>query len=140
MRSALGLDANATEEQVLAAAKSAKEKAAKADQLEADATKNAKARAEALVDKAIAEKKISAEKKDSFVALATADYENAKTALEALGPVPKLSAELQGKKTDKDEKRDDWDLDAWLEKDPEGLNAMAEEDPEKFKKLNGLNG
>jgi len=38
----------------------------------------------------------------------------------------------------KDENRDNWDLEAWLEKDPKGLDAMVEKDPEKFRKLNNL--
>lgn len=137
LRSALGLEATATEEQVLAAAKKAKAAADKTTRLEAEAKQKAQTKAEALVDKAIVEKKISADKKESMVALAIADYDNAKKMIDAMQVVPKLSSHLKGGKEPL-QNRDDWDLDAWLEKDPEGLDALADTEPEKFKAINGI--
>src|SRR5690606_34742555 len=95
LRSALGLDADATEEQVLAAAKKAKEAADAAAIAEADKSASAKLKAETIVDKAIKEKKIPAEKRDNYISLATADYDNTKEALESMTAVPQLSAELK---------------------------------------------
>lgn len=138
MRSVLGLDATATEEQVLEAAKAAKAKADKAKELEAEASANAKLRAEALVDAGIVAKKFGADKRESMVALAVADYDNAKTMIDAMQVVPKLSSEIKGGEGGNDADREKWDLDAWLENDPDGLDALADSDPEKFKKINGL--
>ncbi len=138
MRSVLGLDATATEQEVLAAAKTAKEKADQAEALQAQATANAKANAESLVDGAIKAKKIGAEQRAHWVALATANYDSTKASLEALQSVPKLSGELKDGEGSGNENRDNWNLDAWLEKDPEGLDALADTDPEKFKKINQL--
>ena len=62
---ALGLAADATDEQIEAAAKDVKAKADEADTLKTDAEKSKKVNVEALVDKAIAEKKITADQKDN---------------------------------------------------------------------------
>lgn len=134
--SALGLDADATEEQINAALKEAKEKAERLDSLEADAEKNAKNRAEKLVARAIREKKIQADQADMYTRLAAADYDTTEEILESIEAPSKPTAGMKGGKKEVYAQRKDWTLDDWVDKDPGALAAMEDEDPERFAELN----
>jgi ATP-dependent Clp protease protease subunit len=131
---ALGLDADATDEQITAALKEAKEKAERLDGLEADAEKNAKDRAAKLVAQAIREKKIQADQADMYTRLATADYDTTAEILGAIEAPEKPRLGGNGKQADA--ARKDWKLEDWIEKDPGALAALEYEDPERFAAIN----
>ncbi|UGU15208.1 ATP-dependent Clp protease proteolytic subunit [Sinomicrobium kalidii] len=132
----LGLDADATDEQIMGALATAKQKADDVDNQKAQAEANAKIRAEALADRAIADKKFTAKERDTYVTLAIANYDAAKTAIDALPSLPKLSAEINPHTSGADlAARVGWTLDDYLDKDPEAYAAMLTENPEKAKKL-----
>ncbi len=48
---------------------------------------------------------------------------------------PNLTNQIVGSGVNTNENRADWDFDTWQEKDPAGLEAMADKEPDKFKKL-----
>ncbi|NPV35085.1 MAG: hypothetical protein HPY80_00295 [Bacteroidales bacterium] len=109
----LGLAENATEEQILQEiAKLQNEKQAlAAENLE---LKNKemlalKARAEELVDEAIAACRITADKKESFVKLALSDYESTKALLEAIQPVKRPTEMVQRKPVSPSPELKSWD-------------------------------
>lgn len=96
-----------------------------------------KAQAEALVDLAVKDGRITADKKEQFVKLALTDFEMAKTTLEAI-PVKET---LSGKVTHSTGKafatkdRAEWTYLKWAKEDPEGLKRLKETDPEAFEEL-----
>lgn len=111
---------------------------AKVDAFETAEALQLKAAGEALVDAAITAKKISADKRESFLKLHAADPELCKSTLEGLtavtlGVIPGAQAAAEAKKDQED--RSGWNLQTWLEKDGKGLSAMETTDPEKFSKL-----
>lgn len=131
--SALGLDANATDEQISEAVTANKQAA---DQARAHAAASAKAKKDAakrLVAEALTGKKIVAAEVPHYEKLAEADYDSTKAALDARPAVTALSAHIQmpGRgATVVAAERKDWDLDKWLDEDPEGLKALKEEQPD----------
>ncbi|MBD3748517.1 MAG: ATP-dependent Clp protease proteolytic subunit [Sphingobacteriales bacterium] len=135
MIAALGLAADATDEQILDAAKKAKDNAQKLADIKAKEDAELGTRAKALIAKAVVDKKIKPELVATYEALANADYEGTKKAIEAMTAIPKLSAELDGTAEGKIEARKDWNFDKWQEEDPMGLQALAETEPERFDKL-----
>lgn len=130
---ALGLPADATDAQIVAAAQKAKSDADTAATLKADAEKSKKDQVEAVVNQAITDKKITADQKDNYMSLGVADPDKIKAVLEALPPVqkpeidPTASAGAKG--------RDKWTMEDYQDKDPEALAEMMTKDPEAFKKL-----
>lgn len=137
----LGLDASATDEQITAAQNKMKVDALKQQQAEQDA-KNAEAtanatKAETLVNQAVTDKKITADQKQTYVDLATANFDATKVAIDAMVSKPKLSAGLAPSDGDsaEDAKREAWTLEDYLEKDPEAYEKMLAETPEKAKAL-----
>lgn len=135
-----GLEATATDSEIEAAAKKQKvdafkfreaEKKAKEDQ-----EKDKQAAAVEIVDKAIQDKKITAEKKDHFLKLAAADLESTKSVLEAMTAIPQLTKEINPQASaDSDAARDKWSLDDWIEKDPEGYKKMLAEGSDVLARL-----
>ena len=93
-----------------------------------------KEKAEAIVDKAIAERRISANQKDAFVKMAIADPESAKTVLDGLTPAPVISASIKAGISNT-EGREKWDYDKWATEDPAGLRMLKQNDPETFEGL-----
>lgn len=134
---ALGLDADATDDQIQAAAKEAKKDADRykaAQQSDAD---NLQAKAETLVSQAITDKKLTADVKAHWVKMAVADYDSTEAAIQAMQPVEKVSAQLKGSESDDAIKaRQDWALEDYLDKAPDDLKAMEKSDPERWKRLN----
>lgn len=117
---------------------SANELKVKVDAFETAKAVQLKVEGETLVDAAITAKKISADKRESFLKLHTADPELCKSTLEGLTavtlsviPGAKEAAAANKDETDKAT----WNLQAWLEKDGAGLSAMQTTEPEKFQKL-----
>lgn len=135
---ALGLEATATDEQIEAAAKSAKEDSAKLAQVEAKAASDNKAKAETLVAQAITDKKITADMKDHYVNMATANYDSVEAVFKGMQGVkaPEIVPGGDGPSGDDIKARASWTLDDYLEKAPEALAKMEQDDPEQFKKLN----
>lgn len=131
----LGLAADATDEQIESAVALAAEKAAEVDNLRTAQAANAKKEAEALVDKAILDKKITAEVKEKYVSLAEKDIDATKAILEAMPQVTKASAGLDHGASADTTGRENWTMEDYMSKDPEALATMMEKEPEKFKTL-----
>lgn len=93
----------------------------------------------ALVDEAVAAGKITADRKESFVKLATSDYQQAKDILAAMPGKSTFSDKTKtGDKATAD--REGWDYMRWLKEDPKGLTAMASNDSERFTTLKAAYG
>lgn len=127
----LKLSADATDEQIQAAIKANSEKAAQVDSLLQKEAQNRQGEINALVDKAIADKKITADLKQNYVALATKDFESTKSIIEAMKPIEKPIIETSGESGSKEK----WTMEDWQAQDPEGLKKMMVEKPEAFQKL-----
>ncbi len=107
---------------------SAKEKAEK------ELSDHRTAQAKDLVDLAVKEGRITADKSESFQKLAVSDYKQCKDLLDAMPAKQTLSDKIvTGKKGDAS--REDWNYMKWLKEDPKGLTAMERDDPEAFKTL-----
>jgi len=140
---ALGLPATASDTEIQAAVtanKAAADKVAEMERTTATAAADAlKAKAEVLVDGAIAAKKITANLREAHIKLAMADYDSAKAALDAISPAERITTTATGAAggaTTGDRK--DWDYQKYAENDPKALMAMAQKDHpdhETFKAL-----
>lgn len=132
--SSLGLAADATDSQIEAALETLKDNAAKTVSLEASAKVQQEAKAEALVDRAIKEKKITADLKSDYVKLANTDFENTEKIINAMAGVTKASEELL-EDGPSSEGREKWTMEDYQAKDPNALLEMMTKQPEAFKKL-----
>jgi len=132
---ALGLAADATDAQIEAALKTAKDKADKLDGQEDDTESKAEAAAKKLVAKHFGRKVIKADMVETYESWAKVDPDGCKKALEAMTPIPKLSAEIKGPDASVLEARTKWDFEKWQDEDPKGLQALADSDPDEFNKL-----
>ncbi|MEI6898268.1 MAG: hypothetical protein WCL00_00190 [Bacteroidota bacterium] len=92
------------------------------------------AQAKALVEGAITEGRLSADKKDSFMKLAKEDYKQAKDLIESIPAKQTLSDKIKTS-SGKTEKREDWDYLKWAKEDPRGLAKMQAENSEEFATL-----
>lgn len=88
-----------------------------------------------LVELAVKEGRITADKKDSFIKLATSDYDQAKTILEALPGKANLSDKVKTGAPGSAPDRADWDYMKWAKEDSAGLQKLAAEDPTRFTEL-----
>lgn len=131
--SKLKLSADATDAQIEAALTALQTQAGKTETLEASAKSTLEANAKALVDKAVLDKKFTADLAPHYSKLATADFEGTKTIIDAMQGVTKISAELEEGVTAAG--RDKWTMEDYQAKDPEALMELMTKDPEKFKKL-----
>jgi ATP-dependent Clp protease, protease subunit len=135
----LGLAADATQDQINAAIKANKEAADAAKAKEQMAQSDADKIAATLVDKAITDKKITADQRTDFLGLAKANFESTKSVLEKMPAISAISNQLDiDSKGEKDEpaERKTWTLDDYLDKDPEALVVLESKNPERFKALN----
>ncbi len=134
---ALKLPADATDAQIEAAVKEAQAKAEQVDSLTAEALEARKQEVVAMVDKAIADKKITADLREKYVKLGETDLENTKAILAGMQGVTKVSDFIdEYSDPTTAAAREKWSLEDWQEKDPKGLAKMAASEPEKFEKLN----
>ena len=131
--SRLKLSADATDAQIEAALTALEAKAGKTETLEADLKLNLEANVKALVDKAVLDKKFTADLAPHYSKLATADFEGTKTIIDAMQGVTKISAELQEGVAAAG--REKWTMEDYQSKDPEALMELMTKDPEKFKQL-----
>ena len=109
-------------------ANTAKEKAEKelSDHKEKQATD--------LVEFSIKEGRITADKKESFIKLATTDFKQAKELLDSI-PGKKVYSEKMSGGDKTPAGREDWNYMRWLKEDGAGLKAMEVNEPEKFAAL-----
>ena len=136
---ALGVTENSTEADINAAILSLKASADKSAEAINELSAHKKLQAEALVDLAIADGKLTADKKESFVKLAITDLKHATEILSTM-PGKKVLAAVVGKdekKINKDANadREGWNYLKWSKEDPKGLAAMRTNDSEAFEAL-----
>ncbi len=95
-----------------------------------------KSKANELVDLAIKDGRITADKRDQFIKLALADYDMARTTLESI-PAKVTLADKVTRSTGKAAPagREDWTYLRWAKEDPEGLRQLKATDPEAFEEL-----
>lgn len=132
----LGLNENATDADInakIAQNKTDAEAFAKSKgDREAAEAKAQKDKVNALVDAAIKDKKITADVKDNYIKLATADFESTEATLRALTAPEKPNPNTPNAHTDG---RDKWTFADYQSKDPEAYVALLESDPEAAAKL-----
>ena len=110
------------------AATTAKEKA------EGELAQHKKAQAKGLVELAVKDGRITADKRESFEKLAESDYKQAEDLLNSIPKKESLSSQTKnGAGSAKN--REGWNYLKWLKEDPKGLAEMENNDPEGFKEL-----
>lgn len=133
---ALGLAADATDEQIEARAKELAQKANDAEQLAKDAEALKEDKAKALVQLAIEEKKITADAKEHYEKLALADYDATKEVLAKMAKPTRGSdyVDPTGLDAGKDVTAN-WTFDEFATKDPDALLEMMTKDPKRYEAL-----
>lgn len=131
---ALGLFSDATDEQVLSAIASMKQKAGASDALESQLKEAQKQKVEALVLAAINDKKITADQKQTYENLATANYEATEAALKQMPALQPLSGQIEtpnavGGEVPTD--RSNWTYEDYAENDPKAFDKLLETDHAK---------
>ena len=132
---ALGLKSNEADGKAISAA--IMELKARVEKAEKDLSDQHKVQAEDLIELAIKDGRITADKKEQFIKLALADFDMAKTTLEAIPTRESLAGKVThstGKATSTKD-RMDWPYLRWAKEDPEGLKRLKETDPEAFEEL-----
>ncbi|WP_372472691.1 ATP-dependent Clp protease proteolytic subunit [Capnocytophaga sp. ARDL2] len=131
---ALGLAADATDEQIYTAMASMKQKANASDTLTSQLQEVQKQKVEALIMAAINDKKITADQKETYINLATANYEATDTALKAMPALQPLSGQIEtlnavGGEVPMD--RNSWTYEDYLANDPKAFEKLMETDKDK---------
>lgn len=136
INSTLGLAESSSEAQAAAAIVALKEEVtkmkAKVAEQETAATKT---KAEALVQKAIDDKRIVAATKDKWVKNALADFDGTDELLKSLQPVAKLTDTIKQENAAGGEATDKWTYEDWQKNDPKGLAEKLTAGDETVKKL-----
>ena len=83
----------------------------------------------AILDKAIEDRKILASERDAYAKLLENDFETTKSIIDNKQALPKLSDGI------KDDPKDDKDYDWYVENAPDELSKMVDAEPDKFAKL-----
>lgn len=112
---------------------------ARAEKAETELQTFLTARAENLVDTAIKQGRLKADKKESFVKLAKSDFKQAEDLIGAMPAKNTFSEkvkEFNGAGGTPD--RESWNYLKWAKEDPAGLAKMKGEDPERFETLRAL--
>lgn len=138
LRSALGMSATATEQEVLDRLAQNKTKADQAAATEASAKEKSAQNAETFVNKAILDKKITADQKPIYVSLHIQDPANTEALLNGMKGVTAASSGIQENATGKEVAtgRENWGIDDYLKNDPQALDALIASDPDAVKKMN----
>lgn len=144
----LGLQAGSTEDQVMAAVTNAmaENKRLKGEVTSKDqritelenAEKEAnKIKVKTLIDNAITAKKFTEEQRESYTALAEANYDHAKKAIDAMAAYNPLSKVPGGDGSDPviPENRKDWNFSKWQKEDGKGLENIMKNHVEVYKAL-----
>jgi HK97 family phage prohead protease len=139
IRAMLKLSVNADEAALNAAIKSMldekKQTESELKNLKADIESGRKKTAEFLVDAAIAEGRLTADKRDKFVKFALSDIEMAKEVIGQMAPKKTLAGAVKKTGAKETDERDTWTYMDWLKKAPKELKAMQTEDAERFNAL-----
>ncbi|MCX6266843.1 MAG: HK97 family phage prohead protease [Bacteroidetes bacterium] len=109
--------------------------AASRDEAVTELKKFNETRAKELVDGAIKEGRLSADKKESFEKIAVSDFKQAKDLIDSLPVKQTLSDKIIAGSKDATKGRDDWNYLQWAKQDPKGLAKMQAEDPAGFEQL-----
>ncbi|TNE29196.1 MAG: hypothetical protein EP346_06960 [Bacteroidetes bacterium] len=131
----LGLSSESSEDQVNAAVAKL---ASRNKELETQFETELSDRANALVNKAIEEKKLKAEQKDQYLSLAKTNYKMAEEILAGLSaPAESTDFIEKGGKSggNAPEGRENWTFSDWRKKDAQGLLTLKAEDPETYNAL-----
>lgn len=125
-----GLAANTTEDKFIQTVSEWKRKAERTEMLEKKEEERQTAEIEALLNKAIEERRITADTKNDWKETLESNFETGKRMLEALAPVkkPAIQVPKQNGTTAKT-------FEQLQDEDPEALARMEREDPEGFKAL-----
>ena len=109
--------------------------AARATAAETKLTDFNKERATTLVELAIAEGRLDATRKDSFITLAIADFKQASDVIAAIPVKQELGANVKTGEKGVRNDRADWDYMKWAKEDPKGLEQLQATQPAEFEKL-----
>lgn len=141
----LGLEQTASENDVNAAIEVLSKRAEKAEKeakeakdnlaaIEKENEKELEARIESLVGGAVKDGRITADKKEQYIAMAKSNYSLAEGVLADMKPRQALHVQADPASGAKGE-RADWDFNKWRKEDPAGLIAMKKDNPEGYKAL-----
>lgn len=110
---------------------------AKINESKAEAQAMRESQIKAAIDRAVVEKKISEQQRKTYEAIGNANgIETLNQVLADIRVMPTpVSAKIQGGKTATPQDRTNWNWQDWQDKDPRGLEAMKENDPEAFNAL-----
>ncbi|WP_312395706.1 ATP-dependent Clp protease proteolytic subunit [Chryseobacterium sp.] len=138
LRAALGMSATATEQEVLDRLSQNKATADQAAVTAATAKQKSEQTAETFVNKAILDKKITADQKPIYVSLHIQDPANTEALLNAMNGVSAASAGIKETAAGKGAAtgRENWGIEDYLKNDPEAFNSLCETDPELVRKMN----
>lgn len=139
LRAALGMSATATEQEVLDRLSQNKTKADQAAATEASAKEKSEKNAETFVNKAILDKKITADQKGIYVSLHIQDPSNTEALLNGMKGVTAASEKQKHNaegETEISAERKNWTVADYLEKDPAAFDALCETNPEIVRKMN----
>jgi len=136
----LKLPADATDAQIEAALDKKNSDSEAFEAYKNEAKSAATVKAQALVAQAQLDKKITDKEAPHYEKLATADYDSTKAIIDSKVPIPQLSAQLNRQPKDVSdasapEVKAGWTMQDYLDKDPEGLQALYETAPEVVAEL-----
>jgi len=140
------MDSTSTEEQIVArmqkefndhkiAKKTINDLEAKLKTFEDKAKADHENRVKNLVEKAVTDGKITADLKDSYTAMATANFDAAEKALNAMKAYNPVHGQLKAGEAQQTDERVKWSFVDWQKNDPKGLAEMKEKEVDKFKAL-----
>lgn len=109
--------------------------AASKEQAENALKDHLKAQAKALLDTAIAEGRLTADKRESFETMALSNFKQAKDIIDSLPARQTFSDKTKKPGTSESGDREDWNYLRWMKEDSKGLAELSAKDPEKFAQL-----
>ena len=125
-----GMPANTTEEKFIQTVSEWKRKSERTEMLEKKEEERQAAEIEALLNKAILDKRITADAKDDWKETLESNFETGKRMLESLAPVVKPAIKVPASKGTAENT-----FEQLQDEDPEALARLQDEDPEAFQKL-----
>lgn len=137
MRALLGMPESATEAEVMARVEALRKEN---DRHVAASVALRQAEVKGILDKAIAEKRLTEAHRASYEAKFTASFDATKAEVEALAAAPSVAKEVResgaaGAAAGTPKGREAWTFAMWAEKDEKGLRAMMAQEPERFTAL-----
>lgn len=131
------LDGAAISAAVVELAAAAEQAKAECEKLKKEIDAQKQAQAEAMVDLAVQEGRITADRREAFVRLAIADYETTQATLAGLPVKQSLGAQIRSTAGGGSipAERKAWTLCRWMREDMPGLQRLKEEDPEAYAEI-----